>query len=112
MGRLKGFIEDICRQRGKLIIPSFSVGRTQQLVYFLNELHQAKRIPSVPVFVDSPLSSKATAVYAEAHKADPEFYELRRTLGTYRKILDEKTTLLLSADSDLLKFLMSRPKKD
>jgi len=56
--------------------------------------------------------AKATTIYATAHKADPEFYELRRTLETYRKILDEKTTLLLSADSGLLKYLTARPKKD
>jgi len=56
--------------------------------------------------------AEAIAIYAAAHKADPEFYELRRTLAAYRKILDEKTTLLLSADSDLLRFLTSKPKKD
>jgi len=62
-GRLKGFIEDISGQRAKLIIPSFSVGRTQQLVFFLNELYEQKRVPAVPVYVDSPLSSRATGVY-------------------------------------------------
>lgn len=62
-GRLKAFIEDISGQRAKLIIPSFSVGRTQQLVFFLNELYEQKRVPAVPVYVDSPLSSRATGVY-------------------------------------------------
>ena len=52
--------------------------------------------------------ARATAIYAEAHQADPEFYELRRTLEAYRTILDEKTTILLSGDSDLLKYL-TRP---
>jgi len=62
-GRLKAFIEDIHMQRAKLIIPSFSVGRTQEIVYFLNEIHEQGRIAEVPIFVDSPLSSKATEVY-------------------------------------------------
>ena len=62
-GRLKGFIEDIVHERAKLILPAFSVGRTQQLLYFLNELVMKKRIPSVPVYVDSPLSTAATAIY-------------------------------------------------
>ena len=70
-GRLKAFIEDIGGQRAKLIIPSFSVGRTQQLVFFLNELYEQKRVPAVPVYVDSPLSSRATGVY-EKH---PECYD-------------------------------------
>ncbi len=62
-GRLKGFIDDIVRQRAKLVIPSFSVGRTQELLYYLHELHEQGRIPEVPVYVDSPLSTKATEVY-------------------------------------------------
>jgi metallo-beta-lactamase family protein len=66
-GRLKGFIEDIAQQRSKLIIPAFSVGRTQQILYYLNELYEARRIPAVPVYVDSPLSVKATQVY-EKHR--------------------------------------------
>ena len=49
--------------------------------------------------------AEATRVYAAAHQKDPQLYELLRTLEAYRKILDEKTTILLSSDSDLLKFL-------
>jgi len=47
----------------------------------------------------------AMGIYAKAHQKDPKFYELRRTLAAYKKILDEKTTIVLSADSDLLKYL-------
>ena len=53
--------------------------------------------------------AKAITVYAAAHKKDPEYFQLRRTLQAYRKFLDEKTTLLLSADSDLLKYLTQPP---
>jgi len=49
--------------------------------------------------------AEAIHVYADAHQNDPEFYELTRTLEAYRKILDEKTTVLLSADSEWLKYL-------
>jgi membrane protease subunit HflC len=52
--------------------------------------------------------AEATRIYAEAHAVDPEFYELLRTLEAYRKFLDEKTTVLLSADSELLKYLTGR----
>ncbi len=48
---------------GKVIIPAFSVGRTQQIVYSLNQLTEAGRLPKVPIFVDSPLSVNATEVY-------------------------------------------------
>lgn len=63
-GRLKGFIEDIHQQKARLLIPSFSVGRTQQILYYLNDLFEQQRIPPTPIFVDSPLSTRATAIYA------------------------------------------------
>ena len=47
---------------GKLVIPAFSVGRTQELLYALNQLELENRLPELPYFVDSPLSAKATAV--------------------------------------------------
>ena len=65
--RLKGFVDDIVEQKAKLLIPAFSVGRTQQVLYYLNRLHAAGRIPAIPVYIDSPLSRNATNIYAE-HK--------------------------------------------
>lgn len=65
-----GASEDVCRyvcetlkKNGKVIIPSFSVGRTQDIVYTLHQLTDAGRLPKVPIFVDSPLSVNATEVY-------------------------------------------------
>ena len=55
-------IKTCVEKKGKLIIPSFSVGRTQELLYFLNEMFNTNRLPKVPVFVDSPLSMEATQV--------------------------------------------------
>ena len=50
-------------RRGKVIIPAFSVGRTQSVVYVLNKLTLAGKIPRLPIFVDSPLSVNATEVF-------------------------------------------------
>jgi metallo-beta-lactamase family protein len=50
-------------KKGKLIIPAFSVGRTQEIVYMLDKLHHAGKLPKVPVFVDSPLAVNATEVF-------------------------------------------------
>lgn len=50
-------------KKGKLIIPSFSVGRTQEIVYSLNNFYNQKRLPKVDVYVDSPLSVNATGVF-------------------------------------------------
>jgi len=52
--------------------------------------------------------AEAIRVYADAHQKDPQFYELTRTLEAYRKILDDKTTVLLSADSEWLKYLSGK----
>lgn len=57
------WIESTCiHKKGKLIIPAFSVGRTQELLYLLNELSLEKQLKGIPVFVDSPLSYEATTV--------------------------------------------------
>jgi metallo-beta-lactamase family protein len=53
------------RRGGKVIIPSFAVGRTQELVYAIHRMMDASEIPSVPVFVDSPLAVNVTDVFRE-----------------------------------------------
>ncbi|MFA4853087.1 MAG: MBL fold metallo-hydrolase [Bacteroidales bacterium] len=55
-------LETYFQKKGKLIIPSFSVGRTQELLYALNRLSNDSRLPKVKVFVDSPLSMNATNI--------------------------------------------------
>ncbi len=54
---------DTLKKGGKVIIPAFSVGRTQQIVYVLHQLTDAGRVPLVPIFVDSPLSVNATEIF-------------------------------------------------
>jgi metallo-beta-lactamase family protein len=61
--KLADAINRTCARGGKVIVPAFAVGRTQQLVLMLHELANAKRIPSVPIFVDSPLALKTTKVF-------------------------------------------------
>jgi len=61
--KLLEWITRTCLQKkGKLIIPAFSVGRTQELLYFLNQLENENRLPDIPYYVDSPLSLEATEV--------------------------------------------------
>ena len=51
------------RRKGKIIIPAFSVGRTQEVVYMLHQLHGEGRLERIPVYVDSPLSVNVTEVF-------------------------------------------------
>jgi membrane protease subunit HflC len=55
--------------------------------------------------------AESIRIYAEAFETDPKFYKLTRTLEAYRKFLDEKTTLILSADSPLFRYLESPPEE-
>jgi metallo-beta-lactamase family protein len=64
-GKLKELVNEICRTKSKLIIPAFSIGRTQLLIYLLNKLHAEGQICPLPVYIDSPLSSAATEVYSK-----------------------------------------------
>jgi len=86
-GRLKGFIEDIHQLKSRLIIPAFSVGRTQNILYTLNRLTEEGRMPPTPVYVDSPLSLKATQVYAK-----------------HRECYDEEASDILRQGIDPMKF--------
>jgi metallo-beta-lactamase family protein len=73
-------IEKTCvEQKGNLIIPAFSVGRTQEILFELNQLSLEKRLPHIPVYVDSPLSIEATEIV----KSYPKYFNNR-----IRKILE------------------------
>lgn len=58
--------EAVCRtiaRKGKILIPAFSLERTQEVIYFLSELIKDKAIPVVPIYVDSPLATRITEVF-------------------------------------------------
>lgn len=64
--RLLSIIKETCiEKKGKLIIPAFSVGRTQEIVYMLDKMETAGMLPRIPVYVDSPLAVNATTVFNE-----------------------------------------------
>lgn len=70
-GKLADIVNRTAERGGKLIVPSFAVGRTQQLVLLLHDLVKDKRIPDLQVFVDSPLAVNATEVF----RKHPELYD-------------------------------------
>lgn len=60
---LAAIVNQVCKNGGKLIIPAFALERTQEIVYHLHLLHKKKKIPSIPVYVDSPLAGNVTEVF-------------------------------------------------
>jgi metallo-beta-lactamase family protein len=85
---LQEWIHTTCIEKGgQLIIPAFSVGRTQEVLYALNQLSLEKRLPEVHYFVDSPLSSKATTV-----------------IRKYKEEFNERLQQVLEVDDDPFDF--------
>lgn len=68
---LQEVVVDTYRRGGKVIVPAFAVGRTQELVYALHRLTRARDLPSLPIFVDSPLAVNATEIF----RLHPECYD-------------------------------------
>jgi metallo-beta-lactamase family protein len=71
--RLAAIINDTAGRRGKLIIPAFALGRVEELLYWVSRLETEKRIPILPVYVDSPMASSVLATYRNRRdELDPE----------------------------------------
>ena len=71
LSRLEDVVKRTLSRGGRLIIPAFAVGRTQQIVLMLHQLIDEKRIPAVPMFVDSPLAVDITKTF----RAHPECFD-------------------------------------
>lgn len=85
---LRQLIEKTCVEKmGQLIIPAFSVGRTQEVLYALNQLSLEKRLPEINYYVDSPLSQKATEV-----------------IKKYKHLFNERLQQVLEVDDDPFSF--------
>ena len=83
---LQRVICEASRRQGKVIVPAFSLGRTQMLVYLLNELRNEDAMCRVPVFVDSPLATRLTEVH-RTHSEDMDD-DLRQTLKHDHDVFD------------------------
>ncbi len=71
MGHLATIINDTFDRQGKVVIPSFAIERTQDLIYYLHLLTIEGKIPPIPIFIDSPMAINATNVF----KIHPECYD-------------------------------------
>lgn len=80
---LQAIVYTCLEKKGRLIIPAFSVGRTQEILQALNNLELKKKLPPLPYFVDSPLSTEATEV-----------------IKKHKNYYDEEMQKILSVDAD------------
>lgn len=80
--RLAEIINETVERRGNVVIPAFAVGRTQVILYYLNRLHKAGRIPNIPVIIDSPLAIAATDIFRRSVKFfDKEATDILKSEG-------------------------------
>lgn len=80
--KLEEIINRTAKRGGKILIPAFAVERTQEIIYHLNLLWQQKKIPDLPVFVDSPLAANVTEVFMN----HPECFDA----DTFQEFLDNR----------------------
>jgi metallo-beta-lactamase family protein len=72
--QMADIINEAVKRNGPILIPAFAVGRTQEVLYLIRELEEAKRIPVIPVIVDSPMAAQATQVYNRWSEEHDEEY--------------------------------------
>ena len=92
--RLGEIIRRVASRGGKVLVPAFAVGRTQELVYALNELFRNGKIPRIPVYIDSPLAIEATTVF----RLHPDIFD--------------QTERLVESDSPLFDFSLVNYTRD
>ncbi len=85
--KLERTIEEVITRKAVLMIPSFAIERTQELLYELNDLVEHSKIPKVPIFMDSPLAIKITQVYKK-----------------YQKYFNRHTRYIISSGDDIFNF--------
>lgn len=71
MDELVTIVRKAVKQKGKIIIPAFAIERTQELVYYFHLLVDQKKIPEIPIYVDSPMATNATGIF----QVHPECYD-------------------------------------
>ncbi len=85
---LERSIEDVATRGGVLMLPVFATERTQEILFEMNQMIQHKRVPEMPVFLDSPLATKATVIFAKYSSYYSD--EVQRLYSEHRHLFDFK----------------------
>lgn len=110
-------VQDAHRSGGAVLVPSFSIGRTQELLYLISQLQHANQIPRTPIFLDSPMAMKATELYSRVHEdqdadlkgfqergidmLDPELLETIRDRNQSKALNSRKGPMIIIAGSGM-----------
>jgi len=84
--RLAQVISETAARKGKVIIPSFALGRVEELLYWIGLLESQKRIPELPVYVDSPMAREVLQEYrSRLNELDPEIAQMAAQAGSHTR---------------------------
>ena len=101
IARMQGLLAPALKRGGIVLIPAFAVGRVQEVLHLIHVLIQKKKIPNVPVFLNSPMSVKATGIYCdfhEEHRLSPEACQDICRLTHFVDSVEESKRLNLRTD--------------
>ncbi len=113
---LANVVNRVAKRGGVIVIPAFAVGRTQTIMYILRKLEDAKRIPLLPVYVDSPMAISVTGLYMRHHEdhglvytaeekngnpMEPHTVHYTREVADSKKINDVKTPAIIISASGM-----------
>jgi metallo-beta-lactamase family protein len=77
-------ITETSQRGGKVIVPSFAIGRVEEVIYWIKKLEEERRIPTLPVYLDSPMAAAAIKLYeARQNELDPEVQSLERGMCVF-----------------------------
>ncbi len=104
-GQLEAIIHRTFKRKGTILVPAFTVGRTQSLLYYLAQLKQSRAIPNIPIYVNSPMATSATDLYREHHRNHKlSAQECNSVFGIaqYVSTTDESKALNLNRDPKII----------
>jgi metallo-beta-lactamase family protein len=96
LGALETIVNETSANGGAILIPSFAIGRSQSIMYVLAELIKSKRIPKLPIFLDSPMAINASNIYCDftdEHRLDKSQCELMCDHVVYTRTVEESKHL-------------------
>ncbi len=96
LDELTDIINRTTERGGTVVIPAFAVGRAQHLLYFMHQLKEEKRIPDIPIYLDSPMAKDATNIfrkYTDLHRLSPELSHQVCEIARYVNTKEESQAL-------------------
>ena len=105
LDELSHIINRTVERGGTIVIPAFAVGRAQHLLYFMYQLKLSRRIPNIPIYLDSPMAKDATEIfrkYTDLHRLSPELSQKVCEIAIYINSREESQALDQEAGSKII----------